>query len=99
MIMLIWVFGIRTKFKRNPGRAGKHFQETLAPNTWSRLLETYTSAVPSKTWKGLLGMCDLFREFAHEVAEEFGFEYPHQDDSRVTQYFLRIFKEWRNDFS
>jgi len=99
MLMLTWVFGIRTKFKRNPGRAGKHFQEILAPNTWSRLLETYSSADPYDTWKGLLEMCDLFRELAHEVVEQFGFEYPEQDDSRVTLYFLRIFKEWRNDLS
>jgi len=90
MSMLTWVFGIRTNFNRNPGKIGKHFQEILAPNNWSRLLETYSRADPYDTWKGLLEMCDLFREFVHEVADKYGFEYPHQDDSRVTKHLLEI---------
>jgi len=93
MIMITWVFGIRTDFRVNPGKAGKYLKEFLAPTMWSHLLETYTGADPSDTWKGLVKMCDIFRECAHEVAHKFGFEYPEQDDSRVTQYFLKIFEE------
>jgi len=76
MIMLTWVFGIRTGFKRNPGKLGKYFREVLSTQRWSLLMATYPSADPSDMREGLIQMCDLFRECALEVEEEFGFEYP-----------------------
>ncbi len=90
MVMLTWVFGIRTDFKRNPGKVGKFIKEVLAPDSWSRLLETYTNADPSDMWEGLLRMSDLFRECALEVGEEFGFEYPQMDDRNVVRYVRAI---------
>jgi len=90
MIMITWVFGIRTDFRVNPGKAGKYLKEFLAPTMWSHLLETYTGADPSDTWQGLVKMCELFRECAHVVVGDFGFEYPSQDGALVTQYLLEM---------
>ena len=90
MIMLTWVFGIRTDFKCNPGKVGKYFNEVLAPERWSRLLATYTGADPSDIWEGLLIMCILFRECALELAGVYGFDYPNQEDASVTRYMMDL---------
>jgi aminoglycoside 6-adenylyltransferase len=90
MKMLNWLFGIKTDFKRNPGKIGKHFQEVLSPKHWGMLLGTYSTAEVDATWEALLMIGTLFRECAQEVADAFGFDYPFQDDQRVSQYLSHI---------
>jgi aminoglycoside 6-adenylyltransferase len=90
MKMLTWLFGIKTDFKRNPGKAGKHFNEVLSPKHWGMLLGTYSTAEVDATWEALFMMGALFRACAQEVADAFGFAYPFQDDQRVSQYLSDI---------
>lgn len=90
MKILNWLFGIKTDFKCNPGKSGKHFKEVLSPNHWMMLLGTYSTAEVDATWEALFMMSELFRECAQEVAESFGFVYPTEDDRHVSQYLSYI---------
>ncbi len=84
--MLIWHIGIETQFSRNPGKQGKYFQQYLEPELWDMLLNTYAEASYDNTWRALFAMCDLFRRVALPIAERFGFQYPHDDDRRVSAH-------------
>ena len=92
MKMLTWLFGIKTEFKRNPGKAGNHFNEVLSAKHWEMLLGTYSTAEVDAAWDALFIMGDLFRECAQEVAQSFGFVYPTEEDLRVSQYLQSIYE-------
>ena len=90
MKMLVWYAGMRTQFSQNPGKNGKNIQQLLEPDLWERLLSTYTDADYEHTWEALFTITDLFREVANQVAEHFSFDYPHEDDQRVSAYLKQI---------
>jgi aminoglycoside 6-adenylyltransferase len=90
MKMLAWHIGMRTDFKVNPGKFGKHFQKHLAPEVWDLLLRTYSGPSYDATWYALLTMGELFRKVAVPVAEHFGFSYPFDDDRRVTAHLEHV---------
>ncbi len=90
MKMLTWHVGIKTQFSCNPGYHGKYFQRYLEPELWEMLLNTYVDASYDHTWEGLSAMCDLFRKVALPIAEHFGFEYPHDDDRRVSAHLEHV---------
>ena len=90
MKMLTWYFGIRTGFKKSPGKAGKYLKAGLEPETWAELEATYSDAKFEHIWASLFVMDKLFRRIARVVASTYGFEYPQGYDDRVSQYLLRI---------
>lgn len=90
MKMLVWYIGGRTSFKRNLGKSGKYFQKYLEPELWDLLINTYSGAGYQQTWQALLTMCDLFRKAALFVGEQFGFQYPHEDDRRVSEHLHHV---------
>jgi len=87
---LTWHIGIKTQFSVNPGKAGKHFKQYLEPELWDMLLKTYSDADYDHTWEALTTMCHLFRIAALSVAEHFGFDYPHEDDERVSAHLAHV---------
>ncbi len=88
--MLEWNFGIRTQFGQNPGKSGKRLRGHLSDQQWQLLMQTYAQADLDKLWLSLLALTELFREVALEVAANFGFEYPKQDDSRVSAHLKQV---------
>jgi len=90
MKMLVWYAGMGTQFSQNPGKNGKYLQQQLEPELWERLLSTYADGDYEHTWEALFTTCDLFREVANQVAEQFTFDYPHEDDQRVSAYLKHI---------
>ena len=90
MKMLTWHLGVKTDFKVSPGKFGKYFKKYLEPELWDMLLRTYSDASYENTWNALFVMCDLFRKVAVPVAEHFGFEYPFEDDKRVTTHLMHV---------
>jgi aminoglycoside 6-adenylyltransferase len=88
--MLDWTIGTRTQFNRNPGKYGKYVQRYLESEEWKLLLKTYSDAGFDRTWESLDAMCTIFRLLANEVAGHFGYEYPLQDDERVSAYLEHI---------
>jgi aminoglycoside 6-adenylyltransferase len=54
------------------------------------LLKTFPDASYENTWDALFTVGDLFRRIAVPIAERFGFEYPFDDDRRVTAHLQYI---------
>ena len=90
MKMLRWHIGVKTQFSHNPGKFGKYFQQYLEPDLWDMLQKTYADASYDHTWEALFVMCDLFRMVAVQVADHFGFDYPHSDDKKVSVHLQHV---------
>lgn len=90
MKMITWYVGLRTQFSRSPGKFGKHLPQYLEPDLWEMLRKTYSDAEYENTWEALHATCDLFRRLALPVAEAFDFEYPQQDDERVSAHLAHV---------
>ena len=90
MNMLRWHIGVKTRFSRNPGKLGKYFQLYLEPELWNMLERTYADASYDNTWEALFTMCNLFRRLALPLAEQFGLDYPHGDDRRVSAHLEHV---------
>jgi aminoglycoside 6-adenylyltransferase len=89
-LMLQWHTGIRTDFTVNPGKVGKYFEKYLKPEHWKAYVMTFPDSEYENIWRALFVMCDLFRETAWEVAKYYGYEYPVEDDRRVTSYLQHV---------
>lgn len=89
--MLTWYAGSGTGFTRSTGKYGKYLPGFLAPELWEQLLKTYPDADYENTWQALLSMTGLFREAALEVARAFGYDYPRQDDERVSAHLRHVY--------
>jgi len=90
MKMLTWYFGIKTGFKKSPGKLGKYIKGDVEPEIWSELERTYSDANYENIWGSLFIMGNLFRHIAKVVASHFGFQYPQQDDDNVSEYLRKI---------
>jgi aminoglycoside 6-adenylyltransferase len=90
MKMLAWHVGVKTRFTRGPGKAGKHLRQCLEPELWAMVEKTYSDAGYENTWDALFTACDLFRTAAKVVARHFGFEYPRGDDERVSAHLKHV---------
>lgn len=89
-VMLSWYIGTQTGFSVDTGKFGKYFEKYLDQKRWKAFVQTYPDGEYAHIWKALFVMCDLFRETAIEVAVHFDFEYPYDDDRRVTDYLKRV---------
>jgi len=90
MKMITWYVGVRTQFSRNPGKFGKYLELYLEPELWDLLQQTYSDARYEHTWEALFTTGHLFKRVALQVAEHFGFDYPHGDDARVTAHLRHV---------
>lgn len=90
MKMLTWHIGLRTDFQVSAGKFGKYFQKYLEPDLWDSLLKTFSDASYESTWDALLTACDLFRKAAIPIAEHYGFEYPFEEDRRVSAHLQHV---------
>ncbi len=88
--MLTWYYGIQTDFSRSPGKLGRFFEQQFNYDLWGVLKSCFSGANSENVWESLYTMGDLFRRIAQDVAHHFGFSYPHQDDSRVTEFIALI---------
>ena len=90
MKMLVWYFGIKTDFKKSPGKLGKYLKADIEPEIWSELEKTYSDADFDHIWESLFAMGSLFRKLAHSVAAYFSFQYNQKEDDNVTEYLSKI---------
>jgi aminoglycoside 6-adenylyltransferase len=90
MQMLMWFMGVKTSFTRSPGKWGKYLGRYLEPEVWGQVRATYADADVAHNWEALRVMGDLFRRIATQVATHFGFEYPAEDDARVSAYLRQL---------
>lgn len=94
--MLTWYFGIKTDFKKAPGKLGKYIKDDVEPEIWLELEKTYSDSNFENNWTSLFTAGSLFRRLAKFVAQYFGFEYPQRDDDNVST-FLRHIKSLSKD--
>ncbi len=90
MKMLTWHMAVKTQFLRSPGKLGKHLEQYLEPEVWAMLEKTYADASYESTWDSLHMMCELFRMTAKQVGEHFGFDYPRNDDEKVSAHVKHL---------
>jgi aminoglycoside 6-adenylyltransferase len=90
MKMLDWHIAIKTEFSCNPGKFGKYFKQYLEPELWDLLMATYADADYDHTWESLEMMCRLFRITSQAVAAYFGFDYPLEDDEKVSAHLKHV---------
>ena len=88
--MLCWYFGVQTGFQKSPGKLGKYLKGQIDPELWTLLERTYPDAQMDHIWEALFCMDDLFRRIATFVADHFRFNYPAQDDARVSAFVRHI---------
>ena len=88
--MLRWYVGVQTNFQKSPGKLGKYLKGQIAAELWALLECTYADSQPDHSWDALFSMDDLFRQIAKFVADHFGFNYPEQDDCRVSDYVRHV---------
>ncbi len=96
MNMITWYFGIKTGFRKSPGKRGKYIKDDLEPSLWSKLERTYADSDFENMWDALFTMGDLFRKIGRHVAETYGFAYPEQNDVRATRHLRRVKQLPRN---
>ncbi len=90
MKMLTWHIGAKTQFLISPGKLGKYFQKYLEPYLWDMLQKTFSDGSYENTWDALFMTCNLFRKVAVPIAEHFGFDYPFDDDKRVSAHLEHV---------
>jgi aminoglycoside 6-adenylyltransferase len=90
MKMLEWQVGIQTDFTVSTGKCGKYLESYLSEESWNELLSTYTNGSYEDVWRALFAMVELFRKTAKFVAERLSYEYPYEDDQRVTAFLKHI---------
>lgn len=88
--MLGWQVGIQTDFSLSVGKNGKYLEKYLPEAAWQQLMQTYVNGSYEDVWNALFTMCDLFRRTAQEVADHLQYEYPIEDDQRVTNYLKHV---------
>lgn len=90
MKMMAWYFGIKTDFKKSPGKLGKYIKNEVEPEIWAELESVYCDANFENIWESLFAMGSLFRKLAKAVAVHFRFQYHQQEDDNVTAFLHRI---------
>ncbi|GED15571.1 aminoglycoside 6-adenylyltransferase [Aneurinibacillus migulanus] len=88
--VLEWRIGINTQFSVSAGKYGKYFEKYLEEQAWNELKATYSNSDYANIWDSFFAMCSLFRNIAVRVADHFGYEYPYDEDRRVTAYLRHV---------
>jgi len=90
MRMLSWYVGVKTDFTGDPGKFGKYLKNLLPGDWWQLVLKTFADADIDHTWEALFAMTNLYRQAAKVVAEHFSFDYPKDDDDRVSAHLVHV---------
>ncbi|PEB82277.1 aminoglycoside 6-adenylyltransferase [Bacillus nitratireducens] len=90
IVMLEWHIGMKTDFTVNVGKFGKHFEQYIEKDMWEQFKRTFSNAEYENLWRSFFVMGDLFREVANEIANTYGYQYPQDDDDKVTSYLKHV---------
>lgn len=88
--MMEWKIGIQTDFTKSAGKFGRYMPDFLEQEEWTQFQATYSNADFKNIWNALFTMCTVFRKTALEAAKQLGFEYPDEDDKRVTAFLKHV---------
>ncbi|PGU12012.1 aminoglycoside adenylyltransferase [Bacillus cereus] len=90
IVMLEWHVGMKTDFTVNTGKFGKHFEQYVEEDMWKQFKKTFSNAEYENIWGSFFVIGDLFREVANEIANTYGYQYPQDDDDKVTNYLKHV---------
>ncbi|EJS75590.1 aminoglycoside 6-adenylyltransferase [Bacillus cereus] len=90
IVMLEWHVGMKTDFTVNTGKFGKHFEQYIDKDMWEQFKQTFSNAEYESIWESFFVMGDLFREVTNEIADTYGYQYPQDDDDKVTSYLKHV---------
>ncbi|WP_442593765.1 aminoglycoside 6-adenylyltransferase [Neobacillus sp. D3-1R] len=90
--MVEWYIGVNTNFSISAGKLGKNFKDLLKKEEWEEFVSTYSDSNYKNIWQSMFNMCDYFRKVAVQVAKHLEFQYPYEDDKRVTEYLTKVKK-------
>ena len=90
--MLEWSVEIERNWSWKTGIRGKGLDEVLDAETHRELVAACGGGRIKELWEALFATISLFRKTAVRVAENLGYEYPHDLDARVTAYHRTISK-------
>ena len=88
--VISWHIGLKNEFNVSTGKMGKYFEKYLSDTHWDMYKKTYPSATYDTIWCALFSACYLFRELSIEIAKEFSYKYPYDDDQAMTEYLSRV---------
>ncbi|MEK7017006.1 aminoglycoside 6-adenylyltransferase [Bacillus sp. FSL R9-9410] len=92
IVMIEWHIGMKTNFTVNTGKFGKHFEQYFEKDTWEQFKRTFSNAEYENIWDSFFVMGDLFRKVANEIANTYEYQYPQDDDDKVSSYLKHVRK-------
>jgi len=88
--LLAWYAAMQHGWKLNTGKFVRRLKYHLPPEIWEAYLKTYAGVGYPETWQALFEALALVRRVGLEVAENFGYAYPLDDDRRMIEYLQRV---------
>lgn len=88
--MISWYIGTKTGFQCNLGGYGKNITHYLEPELVAMLERSYSGCSRESSWDALFAMGDLFRLAGRIVAGDLRFQYPEEEDLRVSAYLKHV---------
>jgi len=83
--MLVWQFGLLTRFQRNTGKFGRALPSVIGEETWQKFLDTYPASTTEGMTAAMYCQMDLFDETAKLVSDKTGFPYDRQPGLNVRE--------------
>lgn len=88
--MVSWWIGMKHEFQISVGKMGKYFKNYLPRLYWDMYEETYSDSEFNQMWESVFVTCELFRALAYDIAENFSFVYPIDDDKNMMKFLKRV---------
>jgi aminoglycoside 6-adenylyltransferase len=88
--MIQWYIGIENVFTVSAGKLGKYYKHFLSSHQYEMYTKVYSDSDYTHVWDSLFSACDLFKETALSVGQNFGFVYPVEDDEKMTAYLKEV---------
>ncbi|WP_256760611.1 aminoglycoside 6-adenylyltransferase [Cohnella sp. WQ 127256] len=88
--LLTWYVGMNSDWTINSGKAGRWLQRDLPEDIWTSFAHTYVGNDSEHNWDALFETGTLTRTIGIAVADKLGYEYPYEDDQRVTLYLKQL---------
>ncbi|SCB82364.1 aminoglycoside 6-adenylyltransferase [Fictibacillus enclensis] len=90
ILMFRWHIGQKHNFTVDSGKSGKYFENYLEKEIWNQFVKTYPDGDYENIWDALFVMGSLFRKLARPLADELGFSYNGEEDTRVTAHLEHV---------
>jgi aminoglycoside 6-adenylyltransferase len=84
--MIAWYIGQKNNFSVSAGKYEKYMKNFLTAHQYERVCKTYAGGDYGEMKAALFLMCEIFREYATEVAAHNHFTYPAGDSQNMTKY-------------